>query len=320
MSEGSTEDIRAIPDYKAKLVRERFEVTPIKKNGEREDVRIAMANRLNFTCFDNYGQKKSDFIVRAQNIHTALRIGARVAQQWYDYGHMHKTGKNRFNWEQVYADATKDYEQRWNPDCWASVYKNGHLIFQHSPAKNSEILNIIEQVFAHEKCAYQHIPWIAQRLFEQAGRTVEIDYDSNIAMELMGDDGSIKSHILHRDIEGRSEVQLDMLQKTSRYIKGAKGAKVKLHECLDVAAIVFEGLQHGFVVGKCNYDISSGQIKIGHRNAVQSDHALRRIKQLDSELNKQKTLHQLLFKPKPDFYAHIQKIERSFNKFEQTPA
>ncbi len=311
MSEGHT-TTSSNPDFKAKLVRERFVVTPKKKNVSDDDVRIALANRLNFTCYDQYGKKKADFIIRAQNIHTALRIGARIAEHWYNHGHLNKTGRERFNWDQVYTGATRDYEQRWNPDCWACVYKNGRVIRETTPQHNNEILNIIEQVFAHEKCSYQHIPWIAQRLFAQAKRTVDIDYDSNTAMELMGNAGSIKSHILYRDTEGRSELQLDMSQKTSRYVKGAKGAKVKLHECLDIAAILFEGLQLGFVVGRSNFEISNGLISLGHRDSVQADFALRRIKMLDTALKNQKNLHQLNFKPTPDFFHNIQKIESSF--------
>ena len=66
--------------FKAKLVRERFILRP-RKSKTDEESQIAVGNRLNIKCFDYTGNKETDFIIRAQNIHTCMRIGASVAEQ-----------------------------------------------------------------------------------------------------------------------------------------------------------------------------------------------------------------------------------------------
>lgn len=303
------------PDFKAELVRERFILHPHRQQKPAgKNAQIAVGNRLNIQCFDHNGENKTDFIIRAQNIHTCLKIGAHVAEHWYNFAHLKTTGKDRFNWDQVYLSSVKDYEQRWNPDCWACLYSKGRVLHETAPNPKSQVLDIIEQVFAFEKCSYHHIVLTAQRLFDQAGRQVDIEYDSNTAMELFGNAGSVRSNITYRDVEGRSTLKLEMTQKKSKYVKGAVGAKIKLHECLDVTALIFEGLQLGFIVGRSNYEINKGMISIGHRDSVQADFALRRITMLEKSLEALKQKHHLGFRPKPDFHRNIRNIEHSFHE------
>lgn len=295
--------------FYATLIRERFTLTPQKS---KDDVQAAISNRLDFRCFDKTGAKEASFIVRAQNIHTTLRIAAQLAKQWYEYGHINASGRDRFNWKNVYKDATDDFEKKWNYKCWASVYKNGTLKFTSDSFHKSEVLDIIEQVQVYSKGDYKDITAAAGKIFAKAGRPCTIDYDGNIALDLHGSRYSVQTNIIYRDNDGRNTINLHIKQKELKYVQGALGAYIKLSEALSLAAVIFEGYQLGFVIGRTQHQLATGEIGLGNREAVHADHGIRRLERLGKALNDMKEKYQLIFDPKPDFIEHVKQVEDSF--------
>lgn len=295
-------------EFSAILMRERFTLTP---RGKPEKRQTALGNRLDFRCSDSRGEKEARFIVRAQNIHTCLRIGARIAAQWYEYGHIHSTGRNRFIWGDVYKDAVMDFEKKWNEQCWASAYKNGRLLFHAGTENKNELLDVIEQVHAFKRGDYKSIAEDAEEIFAQARRKVVIDYDCNLALDLHGSRYSVQNNMVYRDNDGRNTIAMQVRQRELKYVPGAKGAYIKLSECLSLTAAVFEGFQLGFVIGKTQHRLASGAIRIGHRDAVHADHAIQRLNRLHEAVEQMKTKYFLMFDPKPDFYGHAKRVEAS---------
>lgn len=304
-----------MPDFKANLIRELFVLK--NRNKPSDDPQTARGNRLAITCFDAKNENAGNFVIRAQNIHTTLRLAARVARHWYDHGEMAQTGPNRFNWQHEYNETVKDYEDKWNADCWACIYQNGKLVFAAQPPEKSQLFDIIEQVYAHKKGDYKDIALAAETMFKQAGKNISLTYDGDIAMELMGTDSAVKNRITYRDTQGRNKLELLMRQKDLKHIKG-KASPLKLSECLSVAAVIFEGFQLGFVVGRTNYLLACGQLTLADDEAKQTDHAIKRIIRLDQSINDLTTKYHLAFKPKPNFQANINKIENFFREQART--
>lgn len=304
-----------MPNFKANLIRERFVLTN-KKNTDAP-TQIALGNRLEFQCFSASGEKSAKFIVRAQNIHTTLRIAARLARHWYDHGSLESTGRNRFNWNAEYKDTIKDFEEKWNKDCWACVYKNGQRLFGPDLPEKSQLFDIIEQVYAYTKGDYKNITAHAEKMFAEAGKEVSIDYDRDIAMQLAGSDKEVQNKVTYRDTDGRNKIDLLMRQKDLRYVSG-EGTPIKLSECLSVAAVIFEGYQLGFIAGRVNYMLAAGQMNLSDPDAQQADHAIKRVIRLDGALIELAKKHHLAFKPKPNFQNNINKIENSFRQKART--
>ncbi len=305
-----------MPNFKANLIRERFVLT--NKKAKNEEPQLALGNRLEIECLDSKGENSETFVIRAQNIHTTLRIAARIARQWFDHGHTKNSGPNRFSWSREYKEIVKDFEEKWNENCWACIYRGGKVLFDSEPPEKAQLFHIIEQVYAYDKGDYQDIALAAEKLFAKAGKHVQIDYDRNIAMALSGSSEAVNNKITYRDTDGRNKIDLFMRQKDLRYVKGEKGSPLKLSECLSVAAIIFEGYQLGFIAGRTNYLLACGQTTLGDKNAQQADHAIKRVIRLDQSLKDLTTKYHLAFKPKPNFQQNISKIENSFREKART--
>lgn len=298
--------------FGAKLIRERFVLT--RQNRLNEEPQLALGNRLEFECYDSRGEKSARFVVRAQNVHTTLRIAARVARHWYDHGDVQTSGPNRFNWKYEYKETTKEFEEKWNPECWACIYRNGKILFGAEPPDKTQLFDIIEQVYAYEKGDYGNIAGAAEEMFAKAGKNIAIEYDGDMAMELVGTPESVKNRIIYRDTDGRNKMELQMKQKDMSYLIGEKGSPVKLSECLTVAAVIFEGYQLGFFAGRTNYHLSSGKIDLSNKDAQQTDHAIKRVIRLDQALKDLTNKYHLSFRPKPNFQQNISKVEGSFRE------
>lgn len=296
-----------MPDFDAVLLRERFVLENQASSGEHEgdNSKIALSNRLDFDCIDASGQHREKFVVRAQNIHTCLRAAALIAQQWYDHAHLNKSGAGRFQWKREYHETIKEFEEKWNPDCWASVYKNGHILFESGHKQKTELLDVIEQVYSHEKGDYDNIAQAAEQMFLQAGKKVSITYDHEQAMDLQGDPKEVQNKLTYRDPKGRNLLEMTIQQR---------GAAVKLSECLNVAAVIFEGYQLGYIIGQTNYDLAKGKITIRDKRIEQSDHALRRIKRLEDYFEHMTYRYKLTFEPAPNFRKNIKNVEAFLRK------
>lgn len=297
-------------NFTANLIRERFVLT----NNKNKDTipQIALGNRLEFECFNASGEKSEKFIVRAQNMHTTLRVAARLARHWYDHGSIQDTGRNRFNWKREYKETVKDFEEKWNKDCWACVYKNGKRLFGPDIPEKSQLFDIIEQVYVYDKGNYDDITVAAEKMFARIGQHISLSYDRDIAMELSGSRERIQNKVTYRDTDGRNKIDLIMRQKDLRYVKGDKGSPVKLSECLSVAAVIFEGYQLGFIAGRTNFLLAAGQVNMSSQEAQHADHAIKRVIRLDNSLAELAKKHHLSFKPKPNFQKNISAIENAF--------
>lgn len=299
-------------DFNALLMRERF-VLSKKNSSDTDEAMRALGNRLEFECYDSTGNAKAKFVVRAQNVHTCLRIGGRIARQWFDYGHIKDSGRGKFNWAREYKETVQDFEERWNPDCWACVYSNGKIIFESESPEKHQLFDIIEKISALEKGSYRDIVRTAEEIFSKSAKNVKVSYDCDMAMLLNGNKMKAKNDITYRDNDGRNKLDIHIKQKELKVVKG-EGTAVRLSECMSVAAVIFEGYQLGFIIGKTNYLLSKGKVSLGDSDAVQTDQAVARIQRLDKALDDMTQKYQLSFSPRPDFRKNIESVEESFKK------
>ena len=238
-------------EFSASLLREKFvihDAMPVDMT-DNEPI-IALSNRLKFPLTTRDGLTTETYVVRAQNMHTTARFAAQMYRDFYDYGSLIERRKP-FNWEKAYKAITKGYESEWNPQRWISVYHNGRLVFEDGEGTRHPFLDIIEQCDARNKDDYEKTMEIAKDAFKQAGKLVNIEHDTNIALVMKV-----------TDEEGKCGVILRGPNKTTTFNFTAHpkgGRAVRASQCLTAAAAFLEGIQLAFMIGmtkqKVRYDL-----------------------------------------------------------------
>src|SRR5690606_2829809 len=113
------------------------------------------------------------FVLRTQNMHSCVRLGAAIAREFYERGSIRQRVQ-QFRWDFIWRDVVKGYEKDWNDKIWGVIYQNGRPIF--SDGNHHPFLDIIEQCALHAKGEYKNCLPFAEQAFQQAGKIVKIDY------------------------------------------------------------------------------------------------------------------------------------------------
>lgn len=245
-------DIEAPSDNEvsATLMREKFIIAEIMDDGASAEPIMAFSNRLNLPLRSASGMIAENFIIRAQNMHVCTRMAAHLARDFQDTGPLINRQKP-YDWEQAFNNVVRGYERDWNADLWVAIYYKGRVIFDKGPGTRHSFLDVIEQCDALNKGDYGQSLEIAKDAFQQAGKTVTIAHDVNIALVL---------HVSAQ--EGRCGIILRIPERTMTFNFTAKRKHkqpVKLSQCLAVSAAFLEGIQLSFQVGvakkKLQYDL-----------------------------------------------------------------
>lgn len=290
-------------EFNANLLREKFIITDVMPAGGRIAAPvIALSNRLAIPLRTPAGDVVEEtFIVRAQNMHTCARLAAQVAREFQENGPI--IGRRKpVDWEFVYLSITKGYEKKWNPHRWVAVYHKGRPVFQHGEANRHPFLDIIEQCDARNKGDYDKAVTVAEDAFKQAGKTVVIEHDSNVALVLnISDD------------EGRCGVIVRGPNRTTTFNFTAHkkaGRDVKVSQCLSTAAAFLEGIQLAFLVGMVRQKLRYELISTASEEARQGDEASQKLGRLNGAVTQFENLFKVTYRPeRPNFAEMIEDAE-----------
>ncbi len=293
--------------FNASLLREKFiirDVMPADISDEKPV--IALSNRLRMPLVSSDGRVYEDFVVRAQNMHTCARLGAKIAQDFQDYGSI-MDRKKPFDWEFAYLSITKGYEAKWNKDRWVSVYHKGRVIYEGGEGERHAFLDIIEQCDARNKGDYAKAVAVAEDAFRQAGKSVNIKHDSNVALIM---NISVK--------EGKCGIILRGPNKTTTFNFVAKkkgGRNVKISQCLSVSAAFLEGIQLAFRVGMTNMKVHFELIDPHSDEAHQGNDASQKLGRLNGAITQFENLLDVTYRPdRPNLSLMIDSAEEFARK------
>ena len=109
-----------MPEFNTALLRERFVIHDAMPAGiEEAEPVVALSNRLVVSLRDERGEKTELFVLRTQNMHSCLRMAARMAGDFADKGPLLNRSRE-YSWENAWQAITKGYEEQWNPDRWVA--------------------------------------------------------------------------------------------------------------------------------------------------------------------------------------------------------
>lgn len=294
-------------EFNATLLREKFVIKDAMPDPDSHTGPvIALSNRLTLPLKHDMRAEAEEFIIRAQNMHTCVRLGAKIAQDFQDFGPILARNPG-YDWQGAYDATTRGYESKFNPNLWAAVYHKGRVIFESGPAERHPFLDIIEQCDARGNNDYEKALRVAEDAFKSAGRFVHIEHDANVAMLVNATEDEAKSGIIVRGPNRPTTFSFT----AKRY----PGRKIRPSSCLSACASFLEGIQLAFQVGMINQKIRYELISASSIEAYRAEDAIQKLVKLNSAINQFDGLYDVRYRPdRPDFKALIEETEEFARK------
>lgn len=293
-----------MPEFHSTLLREKFVILDVdtkgNDGGKPPEPVVALSNRLILPFVSFNAQISENFVIRAQNMHTAVRFGAILAREFYEKGPLMQRMKP-FNWEDAWLSVIKGYERQWNEDRWVAIYHKGRNVFS-AGEKYHPFLDIIEQCDAHNKGEYEQSIDIARDAFEQAGKKIAIEYDSNIAVLLSVSPILAKCGVIVRGPDRKTTFNFTARQKEER--------TVKVSQCLSVAAAFLEGIQLSFVSGMSRQKLNYELIEATSEEAKKGEDATYKLGRLNVAISQFENMLEVTYRPeRPNLSDMIDRAE-----------
>lgn len=284
------------------LLREKFVIRDAENSGAPP--MVAVSNRLSLALYDANGLLADTFIVRAQNMHTCLRMSARILQSFMLKGPI-LSHEPPFDFAEAWEKACSDYEISHNKNRWVAIYNKGNEVY--SSGEPHSFLGIIEKCDSKNPNNYDQSVQMAEEAFSKMGRKVSISYEANIGMVL-----NVKSEI------GRCGLVYRGVDKTSTFnftTEPADTPKVSAVHCVNICACYLEGLQLAHHIGITNDKLKLELIQKFSPEDKQAEQALHRIAELGVEIQIFLSRYKLKFRPEqPEFSQAIIDAERAHRK------
>lgn len=295
-------------EFKTTLLREKFTLRD--PSGELSDSPpvVALSNRMVLPLARDDGQNSETFVIRTQNMHSCARLAAAIAKEYADRGMLTRRGAP-FQWDLLWNDVIKGYEKDWNPDIWCAVYYKGRVVFEDG--EHHPFLDIIEKCDAVSRDGYTESVQFAEQAFQQAGKTVKIDHDSNIALVISVKDEEAKGGVILRGANRKTTFNYTISQK-----KNAGGEPVRVPTILTLSAAFLEGVQLAFNVGMINRKRATGLIEKYSDDDRKGKRGTERLTGLSQAIESVERKYNCNYRPdRPNFRAMVRDAEEFANKF-----
>jgi hypothetical protein len=301
-------------EFNATLLREKFILRDSMPETQADRAPlVALSNRIALPFTEDGGKTGEYFVVRAQNMHSAVRFGAQMAREFYEKGPLMDRFKKP-DWDDAWDSVTKGYEKSWNPNRWVAVYHRGRIVYEAAGEKASEegkgrhpFLDIIEQCDARNPGSYEKALEIAKDAFRQAGRLVDIEHDANVALVM-----NIAPE------EGRCGVIVRGPARTTTFNFTARkraGREVKVSQCLTVSAAFLEGIQLSFLVGMTSQRVRYELISAASPEARKGNDARNKIGRLNVAISQFESMLDVNYRPdRPNFGGMMDEAEEFARK------
>lgn len=288
-------------DFNTSLLREKFVIRDRLNDDEVEAV-TALSNRIVAPMIDRRGDIQETFVIRGHNMHTTVRLAAKLVQSFHDGGKI--MYEPDFNWERVWRAVTDGFEKDYNPNCWGAVYFEGKCVFK--AGEYHPFLDIIEKFDALQKDDYERSINLAEKAFQDAGKLVTIQHDTNVALVV-----SINPLLAKCGVILRGAGQTTTFNFTA---KEYRNNKIKTSQCLSVAAAYLEGIQLAFAVGmgkrKMHHEIMEDDLE--RKKTYDGEKRLSRLNHAIAQFDH---THDVNYRPeRPDLFKKVIDAEKFADK------
>ncbi len=286
--------------FNSSLLREKFVIRDVNAAPSNAKPVIALSNRFRVDLSDPNGKHVETFVVRAQNMHSTVRMAARILTEFRDRGPIAKRA-DPYKWDLAWDSIVNDYEYAYNPDRWVAIYNEGKCIFEKG--EHHPFLDMIEKCDYENKNDYDYAIPMAGKLLEQAGKPVKISHDANVALSV----DFKKGH-------GRCGIILRGANRTTTFSFAAepRGKEpLNISQCLGSSAAFLEGVQLAFAMGMNTEKIRIGIIERFSKEEKQTREGKQRLTRLTNEIAALETAFHINYRPeKPEFHHILMDAEQ----------
>lgn len=292
-----------VPEFQTVLLREKFVLREAGDQAATAPPVIALSNRMTVPLPLSAAETPETLIVRTQNMHSCVRLAARLVQA-AESGPV--AGRvPAFNWSDAWENVIEGYEKKYNQKLWSAVYHDGAPLFAYG--ERHPFLDVIETCDFKTKADYKSSVALAESAFRKAGKEVQIEHDSNIALVL---------HI-NQD-QGRVGVILRGAAQTATFnftARKVRGMPVKISPCMTVAAAFLEGIQLAFQVGMARVKLKYGMIDADSDEARRLNDGEKRMARLKVAVSQFEQMADLTYRPeRPDFFTMMDEAQEEAKK------
>jgi hypothetical protein len=290
-------------DFSTTLLREKFIIREMDNNESSRVPMTAVSNRVLLPLIDHEGKTNETFVVRAQTMHSCLRMATRLLQTYEREGPI-LARQVKYDYESAWEKMNADHESQYNLDKWITVYSRGRKTFEDG--KHHAFLDVIEKCDVQNKGgSYETSLELAEHAFEQMGKKVTITHDSSIGMVMTIKRDKARCGLILRNPNKRT---------TFNFTAEAKEDPINIGQSLGVAAAFLEAIQLCFQVGMINEKLRVGVIDSFSHESRKGDSARKRMEFLKAEISALENRYDVHYRiEKPDFGSIVQDAE-SFAK------
>ncbi len=290
-----------VPEFKSTLLREKFVLRDPAEDLSDTPPVTALSNRLVLPLVSINGEPPETYVVRTQNMHSCTRLSAAIAKEYSERGAI-MDRVTPFRWDNLWYDVIKGYEKDWNDDIWCAIYFKGRIVFENG--ERHPLLDIIEKCDVAMGKSYAESVEFAESAFQQAGKLMKIEHDSNIALIVSVKKEEAKCGVILRGANRKTTFNYTVKQR--RF----DSEEVRIPTILTTAAAFLEGVQLAFNVGMANkkralslFDLYSDEDRKGKRSSE-------RLANLSGAIRALERKYIVQYRPeRPDFQLMVREAE-----------
>ncbi len=281
-------------DINTSLLREKFVIQEKNMASAARALRTsAFSNRMTLKL-QSGSLPEETFIIRTKTMHACSRMCAQVADNYDRHGPIIPRLAG-VKWESIWDETLGDYDRRYYKDTWCAVYYKGKPVF--IKGKPHKFFDVIEHCDYVGKGSYHTAIPIAKKAFGQAGKEIDIDYDSNVAMVAIGNRLGGRCSMLTRGADHATTFNMN--------IKPKSGEKLHITQLLSSAADFLEATQLCYVIGDTHEYIDAGLIEKFSDEDRKAKRAAEELRALDAKIDSLEHRHRVRYRPERPSFDHL---------------
>lgn len=277
--------------FETSLLREKF-VLHDSGAGMGKDRVVALSSTI--VAGFNGGECGEIFTVRAQNMHSCLRMAARLMQSFQAGGALMKR-QPPYDWAGAWEASISEYETTYNEQRWIAIYHQGKPVF--AQGEHHSFLDVLENCHAGNGSDYERSIALARDTFKKMGKTVKIDYDGNIALNVAAEDNSARIGVIFRGPDKTRTFNFSVSARNKHTLN--------IPQCLGAAAAFLEGIQLAFMIGMNEEKLRTGKIARNSQEDRQTREARQRLARLNAEISGLESACEVRYRPERPDFQHI---------------
>lgn len=284
-----------IKEFSSSLLREKFIIHDINPDLDKKpEPVIAVSNRMVVEIKNHRGNTVETFIVRSQNMHSCVRMAARLLQTFENSGPITKRSKP-YNWEAAWKPLVNDFEQMFNPEIWVAIYQNGKQVYKDGDVH--PFLDMIEKIDYSSTDKYEETIPLAEAAFKNTGKNVRIEYKGNVALVVQIEENMARCAVILRGAKKTTTFNYTSQPKNELHIN--------MPHCLGSAASFLEGIQLAFRIGIDEHKINVGIIARRSKDEEFVIEGHKRLQDLNVHIVNLEDAYEVRYRPERPLFQHI---------------